>query len=147
MEKKKCSSCKELKDISCFSYKNKEKKILQNKCKACVKSYCKRHYKQNKEAYKKRASVNNKIYEERNRQELIKYLQQHPCEKCNVQDIEVLDFHHKDQKEKEHHISYMLHGGFSWKTILKEINKCQVVCANCHRKIHNKLIGAYRSSV
>jgi hypothetical protein len=27
----------------------------------------------------------------------------------------------------------MIHDGFSWKAIMKEIQKCEVVCANCHR--------------
>ena len=39
----------------------------------------------------------------------------------------------------------MIHDGFSWKAIMKEIQKCEIVCANCHRIEHavnyNKIIG------
>jgi len=46
-----------------------------------------------------------------------------------------LDFHHLDPKQKEFGISVR---GLtrSWEKIRKEIDKCILVCANCHREIH-----------
>lgn len=46
-----------------------------------------------------------------------------------------LDFHHKNAKDKEFGISVR---GLtrSWEKIKAEIDKCVLVCANCHREIH-----------
>ena len=53
--------------------------------------------------------------------------------KCN----DALDFHHLNSKEKEFGLSVR---GLtrSWKKIKEELNKCILVCANCHRELHAK---------
>ena len=53
------------------------------------------------------------------------------CVDCRENNHIVLDFDHL--RDKKYNISRMIHDGFSWKAILKEIQKCEVVCANCHR--------------
>ena len=53
------------------------------------------------------------------------------CVDCGVCNHIVLDFDHL--KDKKYNISRMIHDGFSWAAIKKEIAKCEVVCANCHR--------------
>lgn len=58
------------------------------------------------------------------------------CEKCGVQDFRVLDFHHKDPNEKDLEVSNMVRLRWSKKRILAEIEKCKVLCANCHRIEH-----------
>ncbi len=46
-----------------------------------------------------------------------------------------LDFHHRDPKKKDFGLAVK---GLtrSWEKIQKEIDKCVLVCANCHREIH-----------
>ena len=46
----------------------------------------------------------------------------------------VWDFHHKNPAEKEFHWSVMKN--FSWERIEKELDKCLLLCANCHRMRH-----------
>ena len=46
-----------------------------------------------------------------------------------------LDFHHIDRKNKKYNISAMVREGFSMREILQEIEKCEVLCSNCHREI------------
>ena len=53
------------------------------------------------------------------------------CIDCGEKNHIVLDFDHLSNKK--YNISRMIHDGFSWKAIAKEIEKCEVVCANCHR--------------
>jgi hypothetical protein len=53
------------------------------------------------------------------------------CIDCGVKNHIILDFDHL--KDKKYNISRMIHDGFSWPAIEKEILKCEVVCANCHR--------------
>lgn len=60
------------------------------------------------------------------------------CVDCGINNHIVLDFDHL--RDKKYNVSRMIHDGFSWKAILKEIAKCEVVCANCHRiRTHHRL--------
>lgn len=52
---------------------------------------------------------------------------------CGLDDFRVLDFHHRNPLEKSFEISTKATGGWGIKTLLKEIEKCDVLCANCHR--------------
>jgi cytochrome c len=47
-----------------------------------------------------------------------------------------LVFHHKDDTIKENNIADMIRGGYSLKNIKKELDKCEVLCSNCHNKEH-----------
>ena len=58
------------------------------------------------------------------------------CKQCGENHPGCLDFHHRDPSEKELDICQMVQSGWSKRTILKEIEKCDVLCANCHRKLH-----------
>lgn len=59
------------------------------------------------------------------------------CEKCGYnKSILALEFHHLDPKEKEFSISDIK---LDWENIKKELDKCILVCANCHREIHEKI--------
>jgi len=60
------------------------------------------------------------------------------CEMCKrgvlPGEISGFDFDHKNPTEKHHGISKLASRGFSWeKTILPEIDKCRLLCTNCHR--------------
>jgi hypothetical protein len=56
------------------------------------------------------------------------------CEKCGEEHPATLDFHHIE--DKEWNISAMVRGGYSKEKIKKEMEKCEVLCVNCHRKEH-----------
>ena len=58
------------------------------------------------------------------------------CEKCGMSNPLCLVFHHKNPKEKETNLSQAAHNGWSIQRILKEIQKCEVLCANCHLILH-----------
>lgn len=58
------------------------------------------------------------------------------CSKCPENYSACLDFHHKGNKDML--IPKMVAEGYSIKRILIEIAKCEVLCANCHRKKHYK---------
>lgn len=61
------------------------------------------------------------------------YLSLHPCIDCSEADPIVLEFDHV-RGEKVMEISDMLSKGFGWGRISEEIVKCEVRCANCHRR-------------
>lgn len=59
------------------------------------------------------------------------------CEICLENHPACLEFHHVNPIEKEYSISAI--AGKTMKTILKEVGKCKILCANCHRKLHNPI--------
>ena len=68
----------------------------------------------------------------RNRNVVREYLQKHPCTDCGNNNLVVLDFDHV-RGEKVANISKMVSIGSSLVSLLREIEKCEVRCANCHR--------------
>ena len=58
------------------------------------------------------------------------------CSRCGNDDYRVLDFHHRDKGNKRSEVSTMVRSMLSNRTILIEIEKCDVLCANCHRIEH-----------
>ena len=56
---------------------------------------------------------------------------------CGENHIACLDFHHVTG-DKEFNISDGTRNGYAYDKILKEIEKCIVICANCHRKLHHE---------
>ena len=68
--------------------------------------------------------------------EYIKYRKTLKCSKCGESRYYVLDFHHRSRAKKNKDVSRMANECYSLKVILKEIAKCDVLCANCHREVH-----------
>lgn len=67
------------------------------------------------------------------------YKMQMGCCMCGVADPVVLLFHHTGEKKKEFGIATAVNQGKSWEYIQKEIEKCIVVCANDHMRIHSMI--------
>jgi hypothetical protein len=139
---KQCSNCKEIKELSEFNINRKKSDGLQSDCKPCRALYNKTHYKMHAQAYKNRAVKRNKDVAQVNRAKMLTYLAEHPCEICGEKDPVVLEFDHLDRELKEYTVSAMK--TLSWDTILAEIAKCRVLCANCHRRHTAAQLGYYR---
>jgi hypothetical protein len=60
------------------------------------------------------------------------------CSRCGFDDYRALVFHHSGDSEKDFNVSDMLSAGLSKMTIVKEIEKCEVLCSNCHLIEHYK---------
>ena len=76
-----------------------------------------------------------KILVEKYQKILDKYKIKSGCIKCGTKDHRVLDFHHT-ANNKEFSIGSARYNHFGIERVKKEIEKCVVVCANCHRIIH-----------
>lgn len=70
------------------------------------------------------------------RQFVRNYLADKKCLMCSENHIACLDFHHRDPATKRFKINAAYERRYSKDTILKEIEKCDILCANCHRKLH-----------
>jgi transcription elongation factor Elf1 len=66
------------------------------------------------------------------------YKQTLKCSLCGENHPATIDFHHKYGKEKDVTISYLIGNGYSIERVKQELEKCQILCSNCHRKIHYK---------
>ena len=93
-------------------------------------AYQRKHYLSKKYYYKQKAADRRaKVYAK-----VASYKTEHGCLICGEKDPVCLDFHHAGDKEIG--ISNGIRAGRSWNRIYLEIEKCVVVCANCHRKVH-----------
>lgn len=74
----------------------------------------------------------------------MEYMKDKKCTDCGESDLLVLEFDHLEGKT--FNISTGV-GEMSWPNMLKEISKCEVVCANCHRRRTAKRNNSYRFRV
>lgn len=137
---KKCTRCKQ-------DFKTTEFKIVNQKtgkrsalCPECKREYDREYWAKTKYFRNERKKINTKRILERNREYIIAYLKLHPCIDCKEKDIEVLEFDH--QRDKLFNVAEFR--GHSIENLQKEIDKCVVVCANCHRRRTNKQFKLYR---
>jgi len=132
MGKKKCTTCGDDKDINEFN-KNKSKKDgYNNICRVCSNARSKRYYQENRDHHIKLVSKRRIKTVTENRIKLFDYYKLNPCIDCGESDPIVLELDHRDESDKEYNVSEMIN--FSWKNIRAEIDKCDVRCANCHRR-------------
>jgi hypothetical protein len=94
--------------------------------------------------YKNSARAKARVVERR--KELRAWFQVHKrslglaCRVCGEDEVVALDFHHRDPAQKEANVQTAIARGWGRERILKEISKCDVLCASCHRKFHAGLI-------
>jgi len=128
--KKECLRCKNEKNIDEFSFKSKKDNKRQAYCKECFVILRKESYEKNKKHYLSKA---------KNRKgEVVEWVfemkKNMGCERCGFSHPVALDFHHINN-DKEYDVSKLVRNGNKDK-ILKEIEKCIVLCSNCHRIFH-----------
>lgn len=68
------------------------------------------------------------------RKNLFELLAKSKCIDCGEKDPIVLEFDHRDTEKKFKIVGKMLSGHYSWKSVYNEIQKCDIRCANCHRR-------------
>lgn len=68
------------------------------------------------------------------RKKFLLYRATQKCNRCGYSDFRALHFHHLGDKHMS--VSQMVKDGYAWKRILTEIEKCEVLCANCHAIEH-----------
>ena len=130
---KTCTTCKKDLPLTEFAMKNTKKGTRSSYCKSCQNTKSKAHYAQNKQTYLDRTAARNDRVRRENVVCLLAYYKEHPCVDCGEADPTVLEFDHRNPSDKSYGIANRL-GRSPWETLLEEIAKCDVVCANCHRR-------------
>ena len=140
---KHCSKCSLDKPESAFGINRKRYDGLQGICKSCRNGYLKEWYGRNQSLHKARVRVTDRKRRRVLQERMLQYLTDHPCVDCGEPDVVVLQFDHV-RGNKSANIAKMLRKRQSWDTILEEIEKCEVRCANCHARRTAKQFGWYR---
>lgn len=135
---KQCSKCNEYKSEDDFYISKKRKDGLQPYCKKCLKITTLSDYYDNnrKDIFLQRANDRRNVC----RKYVNEIKSERGCYFCGEKEFVCLDFHHLEQEGKDKPISFLV-AAKSMKKLIKEIEKCIVVCANCHRKIHSGLLS------
>ena len=98
------------------------------------KIYARQHYKENKEKYiNKRRELR-----ARYQKEYHDYQKTLSCSECGENHVACIEFHHLNPELKEFNISRKAGYG-PLKTLMSEIEKCIILCSNCHRKLHYEI--------
>lgn len=98
---------------------------------------CKQKYHYNQEKSNPNSYFTQTIRGYRRKLQLIE-LKGGKCENCGYdKNIAALEFHHIDSSQKEFSLDSRKLSNSKWESLVKEVNKCKLLCANCHREIHN----------
>ena len=117
METKICTKCGRELPIEEFNFRNKAAGTRRSECKYCHSAYM-------KEQYRKKKELVQDIKSERK------------CAKCGEGRGYCLDFHHLDPNKKDNTVARLTSNNYRLDKVYEEIEKCIVLCANCHREFH-----------
>ena len=132
-----CLRCKVEKPLSMFHKRSKSSDGHGSYCKSCRSDI-------DRESYESDESRRDLIKQRRDKVRayncdlLYRYKKFCGCQLCSENTPVALDLHHLDPEAKE--FSPSLGVSMSTATFKKEIRKCVVLCANCHRKLHAGLV-------
>jgi len=128
---KKCSACNLVLELKCFPvYKKYSPPKPRGKCYKCLAIDNKKSRQKNLKKYAYKAKLRRHARKIR----AIEYLGG-VCFKCKgTFHPSVFDFHHINPEEKERDPGLMM--GLTDENLFKELDKCQLLCANCHRIFH-----------
>jgi len=129
-----CRWCGIAKPLQQFHLRDKARGLRHSSCGECFNAYRREHYRMNRADYIRR---NTRILKARGRQwqrRLWAFLRDHPCVDCGATDPVVLECDHVDPATKRQSVTLLARGGYPWPSVLAELAKCEVRCANCHRR-------------
>lgn len=128
-----CIKCNEEKVIETFVFKEGS---YRNECKPCLNARKRKRYYEHDRIRKTYARRNKQLKSKRQEDWKPKLLEifKTGCSRCEEKDLRCLEFHHLDPSKKKHTVTGLITGKYSDKTIQEEIEKCIVLCSNCHRK-------------
>src|SRR3954452_14305675 len=139
---RRCGRCGVEKSLENFAWHSRRKGTRQHHCRDCQAEYRRAHYIANREKYIAKARRNRERLALERTKRLIAFFKSHPCKDCGETDPVVLEFDHLRNKKLS--IGQALHT-HTWAAIVAEIQKCEVVCANCHRRRTARRRGALRA--
>jgi hypothetical protein len=129
-----CPWCGRARPTCDFPLRRRATGERQSICGECLNQYRREHYRLYRTDYIER---NSRLLKERGRKwsrRLWEFLLAHSCVDCGETNPIVLEFDHMDRTTKLNHVGSLARAGYPWSTVFAELEKCEVRCANCHRK-------------
>lgn len=132
-----CIDCGETKELSSFTKNKKRKDGHCSRCRECKNIKDRKIYRS-----KDKISRYNREAHQRRKQRYYKVIKEYlgkdyyECSKCGYTHTihAPFDWHHVDSSTKEYEVSSMAR--HSKENIIKELDKCILLCSNCHRILH-----------
>jgi hypothetical protein len=137
-----CTKCFLEKPIEDFPWKYKALGKRHTVCKECTAKRSNDWYQDNRDSHIQNVMANKNADRDRARQFILDYLLTHPCVDCGETDPAVLEFDHV--RGKNIAIATLVRDGVTIDRLQREIDLCEVRCANCHRKKTAKDRGFFR---
>ena len=129
MTSKRCPGCARLLALETFAKNRRKKDGRQTYCRTCKKATDAAYYRRDEGQQNER----NRQNRQRNREYVWAHLSAHPCLDCGEPDPVVLEFDHV-RGQKVRAIGDLINRAASLETLRTEMAKCEVRCANCHRR-------------
>jgi hypothetical protein len=142
-ETSKCYRCGEIKPLEDFAWRRKAKGQRDTFCRPCRSAYGREHYGAHRQRYIDQAAESKRRLMRERTLYLIEFFKCHPCTDCGETDPIVLEFDHLEADKKSFDIGRGITRR-SWAAILAEIEKCEVVCRNCHQRREARRRGTTR---
>lgn len=127
---KTCTKCKVEKPLTEFNKRASAKDGLQTQCRACHQAAGKKHYQANKQKY-----IETSLNQRKMLTEFVNEAKSDGCSRCDETRIWCLDFHHLDPTQKDLEVSTLI-ATCNKQRIQEEIEKCIILCKNCHADEH-----------
>ena len=128
-----CGRCGEQRDDSEFTVRDKRTGRRHTLCLPCRRYHWRAYHHRDRDRFNQRRKARVAGYRARNRTFLAAYLRSHPCVDCGLFDPIVMEFDHV-RGTKTIDVSLLISNCAPIAKILAEIEKCEVRCANCHRR-------------
>lgn len=128
-----------------FAWRRKARGQRDNYCRPCRAAYKQEHYAAHRERYISMAGERKRAVVDARVRYLLDFFRENPCADCGETDPVVLEFDHVTGDK-----SFVIAQGVRdrrWSDVLKEIAKCDVVCANCHRRRTARRGGFLRAAM
>ncbi len=122
---KRCSRCHLLPPVESF---NRLAGGRQWYCRACFREY----HRRNADDHRRKGKLAAAARQRRARERVLAVLRERQCTDCGEADAVLLEFDHLSTKR--HHLSDLVSAGRSLGSIDAELEGCEVVCVNCHRR-------------
>jgi hypothetical protein len=138
---KTCWKCEKAKSEEEFVWRDEAAGVRDGRCRFCASTASKRWYQENRArrlqasaAYQSLQSTKDAREARKNElYEIVNRLKSRPCADCGGSFSPwVMEFDHREPALKRREISYMVPRLYKLEVILKEIEKCDLVCSNCH---------------
>ncbi len=137
---KKCSWCSAEKQEEDFAFRNKSKGTRRAQCRECIKEWDRKHWVEGKK--KETSKEHRQAILSRNRDFIWSVLTSNVCVDCGNNNPLVLEFDHLRDKTAD--VCSQMRD-WSVEKLQAEIDKCEIVCANCHRIRTSNRAGWWRS--